>query len=183
MCSPYILTDLQTKAQQASSVIPPGELHGLVCGFSAAGGSEFSFSEFVQLAGVDALADEQTVASFVNASLDALYAQDMQFAPLVPDDDELLSARLSGLSDYCAGFLSGFGAVAAQATTRDALPPDVQEILRDFASISSLDDEVDGDDQDEGAFVELFEYVRVATVLTHTLMHDQLEGDAGEAQH
>ena len=177
LCSP--VSDLERKAQDASSVITPAELHGLVCGFASAGVQEFSMSDFVALAGADALSDEKAVEEFVSASLDALYAQDMEFSPLIPDDDEPLGVRLAGLSEWCAGYLSGFGAVAA-GTSVKALPVDVQEILRDFASISGLDDEVEGDEQDENSFMEIYEYVRVAAVLTLTLMNDDAASDAGE---
>ncbi len=136
-------------------------------------------SDFVALAGADALSDENAVGEFVSASLDVLYAQDMEFSPLIPDDDEVLSVRLAGLSEWCAGYLSGFGA-AASGTSVKALPVDVQEILRDFASISGLDDDVEGDEQDESSFMEIYEYVRVAAVLALTLMNDDTASDAGE---
>jgi len=54
---------------------------------------------------------------------------------------------------------------------------DIQGILQDFASISGLDEEVDGDDQDESSFMEIFEYVRVAAVLTATLMNEARRAD------
>lgn len=168
------MSDLEQKALGASSVIPPTELHGMVCGFAAGQPAQFSLSDFVQLAGTDSLSDEQAVSDFVSATLDELYGADMTFAPLIPDDDELLATRLTGLSEWCAGFLSGFGAafggMAENSAGVDALHVDVQEILRDFASISAIDDDVEGDDQDEGSFMEIFEYVRVAAVLTMTLM-------------
>jgi len=165
------VSDLELKAQQASSVIPAAELHGLVCGFAAGAPTLFSMTEFVQLAGVDALSDELAVGEFVSAALDALFSQEMVFAPLIPDDNEALGPRLAGLADWCAGFLSGFGA-SANPGEGTALHVDVQEILRDFASISSLEDDVEGSAQDESSFMELFEYVRVAAVLTSALMSE-----------
>ena len=136
-------------------------------------------TDFVELAGADALSDEASVMDFVTDTLDALFAQDMEFSPLVPDDEEVLALRLTGLAEWCAGFLSGFGAVAAALSSRDALPPDVQEILRDFASITALDDTVEGDEQDESSFAEIYEYVRVATALTQTLMDEHRQGRSG----
>ena len=157
----------------------------MVCGFAAADPLQFPLSDFVQLAGADALSDEESVSEFVRSSLDELFSEDMGFQPLIPDDSELLSARLAGLAEWCAGFLSGFGASVSERMSRDALPVDIQEILRDFASISGLDDEVEGDDQDENSFMEIYEYVRVAAVLTATLMgsdadpEDQSAPDGG----
>ena len=171
------MSDLELKAHSASAVLPATELHGMVCGFAAGNPQEFSLSEFVQLAGSDVLSAEAAVEEFVSASLDEFYAQDMSFNPLVPDDGEPLHVRLSGLAEWCAGFLGGFGAtVNAQ---RDALHIDIQEILRDFASISGLDDDVEGDEQDESSFMEIYEYVRVGAILTMTLMgEDTLDENA-----
>jgi hypothetical protein len=171
-------------AQNASSVLPVAELHGVVCGFAAGNPTEFSLSDFVQLLGTDALSDEQAVNEFVGAVLDELFAPDMDFVPLVPDDTEVLSVRLTGIAQWTAGFLSGFGAsfsrlgetmaAAGEArATRDALPLEVQEILQDFASISGLDEDVEGDETDEVSFMEIFEYVRVAAVLTLSAMPDR----------
>lgn len=150
----------------------------MVCGMCSALPQAFVLADFIALASVDALADEASVQQFVELSLDAFTAQDMSFVPLVPDDDQLLELRLKGLAEWCAGYLSGFGAAVSEG--RDALPPDVQEILRDFASISGLDEAVEGDEQDEASFAEIYEYVRVASVLTMTLMspEDVQGGDA-----
>jgi len=165
------VSELELKAQNASSIIPPAELHGLVCGFAAGAPEAFSMTEFVQLAGVDVLSDEQAVGEFVSSTLDELFSQDMEFAPLIPDDNEALGARMASLAEWCAGFLSGFGA-STTIGERETLHVDVQEILRDFASISALEDDVGGDEQDESSFMEIFEYVRVAAVLTIALIGD-----------
>ena len=151
----------------------------MVCGFAAGDPLQFSLTDFVQLAGADALSDEACVSDFVTASLDDLFSDEMGFSPLIPDDSELLSVRLGGLAEWCAGFLSGFGASVSERVSRDALHVDVQEILRDFASICGLDDEVDEDERDENAFMELYEYVRVAAVLTTTLMGSAQAPDDG----
>ena len=130
-------------------------------------------TDFVQLVGVDVLSDEAAVGEFVSSTLDELFSQDMGFAPLIPDDNEALGPRLASLADWCAGFLSGFGASTTLGDS-EVLHLDVQEILRDFASISALEDDAEGDEQDESSFMEIFEYVRVAAVLTIALMS---EGD------
>lgn len=181
------MSDLEAQAQNASSILPAAELHGLVCGFAAGNPAEFSLSDFVQLVGTDALSDEAAVSDFVGAVLDVLYSPDMDFTPVVPDDNEVLGLRLAALAQFTAGFLSGFGASFSSASydqasmtsrvTRDDLPLEVQEILHDFASIGGLDEEAEGDEQDEVSFMEIFEYVRVATVLALNLMPQKEEGD------
>ena len=175
------MSDLELRAREASEVLPPSELHGLVCGLAAAAPTAFSMTELVQLVGADALTDETSVGAFVSDTLEVMFSPDMDFQPLVADDEEELGVRLASLAEWCAGFLGGFGAgVTARSPDgpegASKLPLDVQEIVRDFASISGLDDDVDGDEQDENSFMELFEYVRVAAVLAMTLMAEREEG-------
>lgn len=166
--------ELLQKALAASSSIGAAELHGMVCGMAAANSEQFSIDEFVQLAGTEGLEDQASVEEFVSATLDGLYASDMSFAPLVADDEESLETRLQDIANFSAGFLSGFGAAVGELATMDMLPQDVQEVLRDYASISSMDEQVEGSEDDESSFMELYEYVRVATVLSMTLMSDQV---------
>lgn len=174
------MSELQAQALRASAMIDPAELHGMVCGMAASRPAQFSLPELVDLAGEDALTDEVAVREFVTSTLDQMHAQDMEFYLLIPDDDNLISARLEGLASWTAAFLTGFGAgVAALDQHIAELPMDVQEILRDFASISALDTDSaeadDGSNEDEASFVELYEYVRVAAVLTLAMM----DPDAG----
>ena len=98
-----------------------------------------------------------------------------------------LSGSVYSTGTWCAAFLSGFGAgVAHRELELKMLPDDVQELLRDFASLSGMDDDVEETDQDESSFMEIYEYVRVAAILAHTLMQgdDSDPGSsAGETVH
>lgn len=180
-------SQLYEKAQAASATVAPAELHGMVCGMAAGRPAEFSIGDFVQLVGTDGLTDEASIEAFVGASLAELFADDLSFALLIPDDDQPLAARVTGLADFCAGFLSGFGAGTVahpgESAGIQSLPPDVQEILRDFASISALDETVEGDEQDESSFMELHEYARVAAVLAMTLMAAPASEADGPVRH
>jgi uncharacterized protein len=47
------------------------------------------------------------------AGTEALLAgEDLDFTPLVPEDEARLSLRLGELAQWCNGFLAGYGAVA-----------------------------------------------------------------------
>ena len=131
------MSELHAQALRASTIVDPAELHGLVCGLAASHPTEFSVAEFIELAGADVVTDEVSVQEFVTATLDQLHAQDMEFYMLIPGDEELISTRMEGLANWAAAFLSGFGAgLGALEVTLKELPPDVQEILKDLASIS-----------------------------------------------
>lgn len=152
----------------------------MVTGFLAASAcptvEDFPMSQLVALAGDQALTDEVAVLEFVAATLANLRDEDMGFAPLIADDEEPLTQRVDELAEWCGSFLSGFA--AANATGRDRLPVDIQEIIRDFATLSGMGSDVDiasADDdsaQDEESFSEIYEYVRVSVLLVLALLDE-----------
>ncbi len=153
----------------------------MVVGFLAASAcpviEEFPISELVALAGDQALTDEGAVLDFVDDSLANLRDEDLGFRPLIADDDEPLTQRVGDLAEWCGSFLSGFA--AGNTTGRDNLPVDIQEIIRDFATLSSMGSDVDFEDadteaaQDEESFSEIYEYVRVSVLLVLALLEEQ----------
>lgn len=171
--------ELLEKAKAASRTLEPADLHGTVCGMAAGRPHTFSLPELIELLGTDALEDSVTLEDFVGDALDALHAQDLEFHPLMPDDDEPIADRLGGLAAWTAGFLTGFGSVVQGAL--NSLPAEVGEVLRDYASISGIDEEEAESKANEASFMELYEYVRVSAVLVMALMTDHL--DAGSVEH
>ena len=77
------MSDLELKAANASSLLAPAELHGMVCGLGATRVGGFPLDEFVDLAGPDALTDEGSVKQFVNAVLEDLTNEELAFAPTI----------------------------------------------------------------------------------------------------
>lgn len=96
----------------------------------------------------------------------ALAAPDMEFEPLLPDDEQALGLRVEALSAWCQGFLYGFGASGAMPRAR--LPGDVAEALSDLASISQAGAVgSDSSEVEEDAYADLVEFLRVAVQLIH----------------
>jgi uncharacterized protein YgfB (UPF0149 family) len=109
-------------------------------------------------------------------TLNALRGEELDFEVLLPDDDIALEARAGGLSQWCQGFLYGFGTgradqVAGKAALKqDELPGNVNEILNDLTHIGRAAVELDGDgdgESEEEAYAEVVEYVRVGVQLIH----------------
>jgi len=88
------------------------------------------------------------------------------FHLLLPDDDDPLRQRVDALSRWCQGFLLGLGLGGVKE--QSGLPGDSNEVMRDFAEISRLGHD-DGDDKEdnEGAYTEIVEYVRMAALLVY----------------
>jgi uncharacterized protein YgfB (UPF0149 family) len=118
--------------------------------------------------------DSQQVLRLLYAdTLNAMRGDEMSLEVLLPDDDVPLEARAGGLSQWCQGFLYGFG--TGQPVDAASLPENVGEILRDLTHIGratvSLEagegDNEEENEEEEEAYTEVVEYVRVGVQLIH----------------
>jgi uncharacterized protein YgfB (UPF0149 family) len=88
------------------------------------------------------------------------------FTPLLPDDDRSMAERVGALARWCEGFLLGLGLGGVRE--QSALPGDSAEVMKDFVEISRLGhDEGKEKEEDEGAYAEIVEYVRMAVLLVY----------------
>jgi len=88
------------------------------------------------------------------------------FSLLLPGEDQALRLRVESLSRWCQGFLLGLGLGGVQEQT--GLPGESHEVMRDFVEISRLGPgEGGGNEEDETAFAEIVEYVRMAVLLVY----------------
>lgn len=94
--------------------------------------------------------------------LRALNDPSLGFEPLLADDEDL-ALRTRSLAQWVDGFLGGLG----QTPRLGGLKPSAEaaEILRDFAEITRMDPEPEDSEENEEAFAELAEYVRVGVML------------------
>jgi len=112
-------------------------------------------------------AGQQPLRLLYADTVNALRGEDMEFEALLPDDDISLEARAGGLSQWCQGFLYGFG--TGKPVKQEELPGNVNEILNDLTHIGRASVELDGDgnESEEEAYAEVVEYVRVGVQLIH----------------
>ncbi len=79
---------------------------------------------------------------------------------MLPDDDNLLSERVRALSEWCHGFLTGFGSVDHQG--KREISEEAEEMLHDLADIVQIQaDDEDDEPSAEADYMEVTEYVRV----------------------
>jgi|SRR5690554_3928201 len=150
-------------------ILDPAELHGVLCG-KFCGGADPSETDWL-LEAVEELDFTQPPDHAVRAALSALFQQtrrqmaqqefDVQL--LVPGDEEDIGHRVACLSNWCQGFLVGFG--AAGKVGEAELSPYAKEALEDLAAIGTVG--LDRDDTDamraaENDYTEVLEYVRIA---------------------
>ena len=86
---------------------------------------------------------------------------------LLPDEDTPLESRCESLVEWCESFLSGLG--LGGLTGMDRLTKESIEIIEDIQKICRLDPEnfSANSNEEERAFMELTEYVRMGAMLLH----------------
>lgn len=165
--------DVARTLAAGGSTVHPAEAHGCLCGALCARGA-YSLAEWLEEILPDASAiagDPGPLAELHETTAGVLAAPDMEFRPLLPDDDTELGARVEALGAWCQGFLYGFG--ASGTTARTQLPEEVSEVLSDVARISHAGAVgSESSEVEEEAYTELVEYLRAAVQLVHDDLAD-----------
>jgi uncharacterized protein YgfB (UPF0149 family) len=139
-----------------------GTLVGALCAMTA-----YRFEDWLQEILPDGAAQALSGTAlralyFVTA--ETLAGTDLEFQPLLPEDRQPLNERTAALAQWCVGFLYGLGSGAIQDLK--TLPGEVGEVVRDFDEITRVGiDGGESDEQNESAYAELVEFVRVGVQL------------------
>jgi uncharacterized protein YgfB (UPF0149 family) len=95
----------------------------------------------------------------------ALAGAELDFAPVLPDDEAPLTERAAALARWCEGYL--YGIALADAEALRTLAGDAREALADFAQIACASGAANDTESDETAYAELVEFVRVGVQLVY----------------
>jgi uncharacterized protein YgfB (UPF0149 family) len=171
------------------------EGHGLLCGLICARGyveceawvalmdeenldlltsddpNDLISTKSTHLDSADAGEDGKLLRALHRDTLQQFSSGECDFYPLLPDDNEPLADRTDELASWCQSFL--FGLAAGGIKDFSTLPEEVGEISRDLVEFSQLGHGSDAEEteQDEFAYVELVEYVRVGVQLIFEELH------------
>lgn len=163
---------LQAALKQAGIQVGAAECHGALAGWLASGLGQDPQPLLESLLD-DGGATHGDAADRCNALLVEAHGAlrrdlgsiELNFVPLLPDDESPLPSRVAALGEWCEGFLFGLG-LAGDASVQGGT--EVREVIEDFAQIAraGLEDEA-GSEADEVAYAELVEYLRAGTQLVH----------------
>ena len=175
MSSPVLFNDVAQALADGGSSVHAAEAHGCLCGALCVR-RNFTLADWLDELMPEPPADDAhperlaPLAAAYEHTTGALLGTDLDFMPLLPDDDDALAQRVEALGLWSQGFLYGFG--TAGSGGRIAVPDDVDEVLADLAQISRAG--AVGTEEaeiEESAYAELVEYLRAAT----QLIYDDLE--------
>ena len=150
------------------------ELHGSAIGTIVGRGvsreTDFPSQEFKALQGEDLEINDQELENFVKKTIEELKDPDLSFTPYLASADDLNKLSES-LAQWCSSFLAGFALGCGEE--RSELPPDIQEIIKDFAALTAMEVEDASGSVDEDSYMQIFEYVRVTVLWMYDLMIEQ----------
>ncbi len=160
-----VLTDNQVE-------INPSEIHGMICGILS-GNNKKSIPWEEYVAGAK---NPKKIHEILQALLEATQKQLDEFLfeleLLLPPDNDSLALRAESLTLWTQGYLTGLK--LADVPLRKRKPSDVTEAINDLIEISKMNyDTVAANEEDETAYVELVEYIRMAVIMIYEELHEQ----------
>jgi uncharacterized protein YgfB (UPF0149 family) len=182
--------DLEGALRRCGSNWSAAQTHGLLCGRLAVCGTDGAAAWRGQvlenLDSNDALrADCETLLDgLLQSTWQQLGERQSEFGLLLPDDDEAAALRTQAIADWCEGFLHGLVADQHSEPVRKRLAQEpLSDLIRDMLEITraAVGDE-DDDEENERAYVELVEYIRVAAQLAYEELADLRNGPPADGK-
>lgn len=162
------------------------EAHGIICGFICAG-FERDETDWIEPILVTDDDPEEALSTRSGQALQALFdysfrqLQSFEFdlMLLIPADDASLKGRSEAIGTWCQGLLTGLA--MAEPGIRENAPVELQETLNDLTKITLIDyDDPQNNEENEVAYAEVVEYVRMATLLIHSILNTPHSGSMNE---
>lgn len=161
----------------------PAGAHGLLCGLACAASGQATFAVWLSRLAAEqddtmVLEPEEAARLKEHSPLAQLYwvvgeqlrDPEYSFELLLPDESRSIAERCEALAAWCSGFLFGLG--SSGGLELDNVSPEVKEVLEDVVEISRFSvEDVQGGEEEEQAFAELEQYLRVAVLLVWTERH------------
>lgn len=156
------------------------ECHGVACGllchlpqssFAAYAG----LLDMLGLVRIPAAGLKMSLRELLDSSRLQLADEEMGLSLWLPDDNEILEERTMALSQWCSGFLAGLG--SSEDDSLKSMSEDANEALADLRQIATADvTDTTQSEQDENAYAEIVEYIRVVILL----IREDLRGPGGQ---
>ena len=167
--------ELDESLQRCGSNWSAGQVHGLLCSRLSVAGADGAAMWISQVLAdtnpedLERNACEALLDSLCSNTWQQLVERQSEFVLLLPDDEDSAVVRTAAMGYWCEGFLHGLVAEKhnEELKTRLAAEP-LADIIKDMLEITRVTvGEDSDDDEDENAYAELVEYLRVAVQLAY----------------
>jgi hypothetical protein len=155
--------EIQCALTEEHSLADAAEAHGTLAG-SLCSVSEYRFEDWLCDILPEGKARPPSAAllrGLYRSTADALFAPDMGFDLLLPEDDQSIIERAGALGLWCQGFLYGLGLGVLRDTSH--MPDELSGIVDDITEIGRASvDTSQSEESNEAAYAELVEFLRVS---------------------
>ena len=144
-------------------ITSPSELHGLLTGIVCVteAPSQDEWNQILATLDVPELSVE-ALNLLVEESEDVAHAlseDELDYLPILPDDEHSLSERVQALADWCEGVVLGFGLASGH------IRPDEEELIEHLQDVAAVEfEDSDNDEDGEVSYQELYEFVRLIPI-------------------
>ena len=163
-------SSLSDALAKADAELVASESHGALCGMTCVAGkielSDWLGQVFEELDLKNVLVKEagQLLVGLYNDTQAQLNGSDADLQLLLPDEEQSLAQRTEALAFWCQGFTYGLAAGGLKKDQK--LPEDTVELIKDMVEIARAGHDLGDDaDEDEEAYMQLYEYVRMGVLL------------------
>lgn len=169
--------EVDAALSQGIAGILPAEAQGIICAYVSLGKEDEKLNWLGELLGEDVelerLTDQAKIILYqlYTSTVRQLHDDQFQFDLLLPDDSVELNERTRHLAAWCQSFL--FGLNVAGFSEEDMQDEAVLEAINDLSKIAGLScaSSEDIEEDDEIAFVELVEFVRIGVMTFFNTLH------------
>ena len=155
--------DWNTHFDGIEEISSPSELHGLLTGIVCVTQAPTAeqWSQILNTLNVLPLSVEalESLTDEADDVANALSDDELDYLPMLPDDNHGLAERVQALADWCAGVVLGFGLASGNIRAEEQ---ELIEHLQDVAAVEFEDS--DNDEEGEDSYQELYEFVRLIPV-------------------
>lgn len=172
-------SELDDALERCGSSWNAGQTHGLLCSRLSVAGADGAQRWFEQV--LSETDPNNALRAECATMLDSLCAstwrqlveRQSEFELLLPDDDDSAASRAEAMGQWCEGFLHGLVSEKHSEALKERLAADpLADIIKDMLQITRAMASDDEADEEESAYIELVEYLRVAAQLTYEELAD-----------
>lgn len=156
-------SEWESNFSKIEEITSPSELHGLLTGIVCVTETpnQEEWLKILSTLNVPTLSPIQLALLTEEAEdvAHALSEDELDYVPMLPDDEHVLGERVQALADWCAGVVLGFGLGSGHIRSNE------QELIEHLQDVAAVEFE-DSDDDEEGeeSYQELYEFVRLIPV-------------------
>lgn len=171
---------LEKSLEQTVSSLYPAEVHGLMCGYICAIHDKQDYDWDTLVPGIK---KNKKCQLLLDQLFETTYHQlsefSFEFSLLLPSDNAAMSARAESLGLWCQGFIIGIQQSAA--LKQKNVSEEITNALEDLTEIAQVDyNNMSDTDEDETAYFELVEHVRLAALMIY---HELAQPDNTDPDH